>query len=74
MDYLAVWSKNPAAYIQKGYCNQDSTTRTEKASSDDDNIEVGFVDGLFEMYKIKWRNKKSNIRDYFRISHLILLP
>ena len=49
MDYLAVWSKTPTAYIQKGYYNQDSTTRTEKESSDDDNIEVGFVDGLFEM-------------------------
>ena len=27
MDYLAVWSKTPAAYILKGYYDQDSTTR-----------------------------------------------
>ena len=53
MDYLAVWSKTPTAYIQKGYYNQDSTTRTEKESSDDDYIEVGFVDGFFEMYKLR---------------------
>ena len=30
MDYLVVWSKNPAAYIQKDYYDQDSTTRLEK--------------------------------------------
>ena len=43
MEYLAVWSKNPAAYIQKGYCDQDSTTRKEKELSDEETIEVGFV-------------------------------
>ena len=30
MDYLAIWSKNPAAYIKKGFYCQDSTTNADK--------------------------------------------
>ena len=59
MEYLAVWSKNPAVYIQKGYYDQDSTTRQEKESSDEEAIEVGFVDGLFEMYKLREETRKA---------------
>ena len=29
MNYLATWSKNAAAYIQKGFYTQDSTTLRE---------------------------------------------
>ena len=32
MNYLATWSKNTAAYIQKGFYAQDSTTSTETKS------------------------------------------
>ena len=49
MDYLAVWSKNTAAYLKKVFYSQQSTTIADK-SIDEDSIEVGFVDGLFEMY------------------------
>ena len=59
MEYLAVWSKNPAVYIQKGYYDQDSNTRKEKESSNEETIEVGFVDGLFEMYKLREEIRKA---------------
>ena len=62
MDYLAVWSKNPAAYIQKGYYDQDPTTRKEKETRNDETIEVGFVDGLFEMYKLRDEIRKQDRR------------
>ena len=59
MDYLAVWSKNTVAYKKKSYYDQDSITRKEKEYSDDDIIEVGFVDGLFEMYKLRDEIRKA---------------
>ena len=59
IDYLVVWSKNPAVYIQKGYYDQDSNTRKEKESSNEETIEVGFVDGLFEMYKLREEIRKA---------------
>ena len=59
MDFLATWSKNPAAYIQKGFYNQDPTTSMETKSSNEDTIEVGFVDGLFEMYKLREEIRKA---------------
>ena len=48
MDYRAFWSKSPAAYIKKCFYCQDSTTNADKSNDD----EFGFVDGLFEMYKL----------------------
>ena len=58
MSYLAIWSKNPAAYIKKGFYYQDSTT-TKKSIEDDETIEGGFVDGLFEMFKLREEIKKA---------------
>ena len=59
MDYLAVWSKNPAAYFKKGFYCQDTTTKADKSMDDEDNVEVGFVDGLFEMYKLREEIQKA---------------
>ena len=59
MNHLATWSKNTAAYIQKGSYTQDSTTSTERKSSNEEAIEVGFVDGLFEMYKLREEIRKA---------------
>ena len=56
LDYLAVWYKNPAAYLKQGFYCQDSTTTAENFVDDEENIEVGFVDGLFEMFKIERGN------------------
>ena len=57
--YLAVWSKNPAAYLKKkNYC-QDSTTKTDKSIDDEENIEVVLVDGLFEMFKLREEMKRA---------------
>ena len=41
MNYLATWSRNSAAYIQKGFYARDSTTVTEGLSSNEEAIEVG---------------------------------
>ena len=68
LDYLAVWSKNPAAYLKKGVCCQDSTTKADKSIIDEDNIEVGFVYGLFEMFKLREENKLSG---YCRFRNLV---
>ena len=44
----------------------------ETESSDEDAIEVGFVDGLFEMLQTQRRNTKGKSRDYLRVSHVVL--
>ena len=59
MEYLAVWSKNPAVYILEGYYDQDSNKRKVKESSNEEAIEVGFVDGLLEMYKLRDEIRKA---------------
>ena len=59
MNYLVIWSKNTAAYIQKGFYIQDSTRSTERKSSNEEAIEVGFADGLFEMYKLREEIRKA---------------
>ena len=59
MDYLAIWSKNPAAYIKKGFYCQDSTTNVDKSNDDEETVEVGFVDGLFEMYELREKIHKA---------------
>ena len=53
MDYRAFWSKSPAAYIKKCFYCQDSTTNADKSIDDEEAVEVGFVDSLFEMYKLR---------------------
>ena len=53
MDYLAVWSKNSAANLKQGFHCKDSTTTAENFVDDEENIEVGFVDGLFEMFRLR---------------------
>ena len=70
MNYLATWSKNTSAYIQKGFYTQDSTTSTERKSSNEEAIEVGFVDGLFEMYKLREEIRKARAEN--RSCHLII--
>ena len=55
MKFLVNWSKNPKAYAKKSHATQDETTQALKRSKEDDNeeIEVGFVYGLFEMFKLR---------------------
>ena len=50
--------EKPSCLHPKGYYDQDSTTRKEKESSDEA-IEVGFVDGLFEIYKLRDEIRKA---------------
>ena len=48
LEFLAVWSKNPIAYFKKTFAAQE-TTNTKQQNKQEDEIKVGFVDGLFEM-------------------------
>ena len=48
LEFLAGWQKNTAVYFKKTFAAQDDT-ESIKLQNDDKEIEVGFVDGLFEM-------------------------
>ena len=48
LEYLAVWSKNPIPYFKKTFAAQDNTDDKQK-NHEEEEIEVGFVDGLFEI-------------------------
>ena len=52
LEFLAAWSKNTAAYFKKTFAAQDDT-ESIKLQNEEEEIEVGFVDGLFEMYKLQ---------------------
>ena len=52
LEFLGSWSKNPAAYFKKTFAAQDESKSLRKADEEEE-IEVGFVDGLFEMYKLR---------------------
>ena len=57
LQYLVGWSKNSAVYAketQKRKYQDEATLALKSDKSDErDEIEVGFVDGLFEMYKLR---------------------
>ena len=54
MDYLVSWSRNPAAYAKKILNAQDEASNALKRDDKKDNaIELGFVDGLFKLYKLR---------------------
>ena len=57
MEFLVGWSKNPIVYAKVNQRNQyqDEATAAMKSNKKDENkqIEVGFVDRLFEMYKLR---------------------
>ena len=57
LQYLVGWSKNSAVYAKESQKRkyQDEATLALKSDKSDekDEIEVGFVDGLFEMYKLR---------------------
>ena len=52
LEFLAIWSKNPAGYFKKTFTVQNEPKPIMQAN-DEEEIEVGFVDGLFEMYKLR---------------------
>ena len=52
MEFLGAWSKNPAAYFKKAFAAQDET-KSLKQADDEEEVEVGFVGGLFKMYKLR---------------------
>ena len=51
LEFLAAWSKNPAAYFKKTLAAQDETQLIKQADEEEE-IEVGFVDCLFEIFKL----------------------
>ena len=57
LEFLVGWSKNPIVYakVNQKAQYQDEATAALKSNKQDENeqIEVGFVDGLFEMYKLR---------------------
>ena len=54
LDYLVGWSKNPKAYVKKLLYAQDEAMHALKSDDkEEDEIELGFVDGLFELYKVR---------------------
>ena len=55
MEFLVSWSKNPKTYEKRNHTPQDAATEALKSDKKDENnqIEVGFVDGLFELYKLR---------------------
>ena len=51
MDYLVGWSQNPKAYVKKVLHAHNEATHALKSDDKEDEIELGFVDGLFELLK-----------------------
>ena len=52
LGFLQAWSKNPVAFFKKMFAAQDGTHTIQQANKEVE-IEVGFVAGLFEMYRLK---------------------
>ena len=54
MQFLVAWSRNQKAYVKKALLAQDEATYGFKSDDKvEDAIELGFVDGLFELYKLR---------------------
>ena len=57
MEFLVGWSKNPIAYakVNQKAQYQDEATSALKSNKQNkvEQIELGFLDGLFEMYKLR---------------------
>ena len=54
LEFLVGWSRNLKAYVKKNVQAQDDATHALKSDErDEDEIELGFVDGLFELYKLR---------------------
>ena len=54
LEFLVGWSRNLKAYVKKSTQAQDDATHALKSDErDEDEIELGFVDGLFELYKLR---------------------
>ena len=58
MNYLKDFSRNRKAYNKQTLQEIDATTK-EYMRGDYEELEVGFVDGLFEMYKLRERIAKT---------------
>ena len=53
LDFLGSWSRNPKEYVKKIINPQDEATHALKSDDrEEKEIELGFVDGLFELYKL----------------------
>ena len=52
LEYLAIWSKNLKACFKKTFAVKNKSNMIEKANEDEE-VGVGVVDGLFEMYKLR---------------------
>ena len=52
LEFLATWSKNTPAYFKRTFTEQNEP-KPILQTNDEEEIEVGFVDGLFEMYKLR---------------------
>ena len=54
LDVLVGWYRNPKAYVKQILNAQDEATRALKSDDKEEKeIELGFVDGLFELYKVR---------------------
>ena len=54
LDFLVGWFRNPKAYIKKIQHAQDDATHALKSDErEESELELGFVDGLFELYKLR---------------------
>ena len=54
LDFLVGWSRNPKAYVKKTHQAQDDATHALKSDEREENeIELGFVDGLYELFKLR---------------------
>ena len=49
-EFLAAWSKNSAAYFKKTFVELEVGGYK---GNEEEEVEVGFVDGLFELYKLR---------------------
>ena len=54
LDFLVGWSRNPKAYVKKTlYAQDDATYSLKSDEKEESEMELGFVDGLFELYKLR---------------------
>ena len=52
MEFLSTWSKHPPAYFKRTFAEQDET-KTLKQADEEEEVKVGYVDGLCVMYKLR---------------------
>ena len=54
LDFLVGWSRNPKAYVKKTHQAQDDATHALKSDErEESEIELGFGDDLFELFKLR---------------------